>query len=85
MALQFSRPLFMIPLALAFLGEVVGFRRTAITLIGFVGIALYAKPFTEGFDPGAFVGAAGALFGALIVICIKRLATTTRSATRCSR
>ena len=76
MALQFSRPLFMIPLALAFLGEVVGFRRTAITLIGFVGIALYAKPFTEGFDPGAFVGAAGALFGALIVICIKRLATT---------
>ena len=76
MALQFSRPLFMIPLALAFLGEVAGFRRTAITLVGFAGIALYAKPFTEGFDPGAFVGAAGALFGALIVICIKRLATT---------
>ena len=60
MALQFSRPLFMIPLALAFLGEVAGFRRTAITLVGFAGIALYAKPFTEGFDPGAFVGAAGA-------------------------
>jgi len=76
MALQFSRPLFMIPLAMAFLGEVAGFRRTAITLVGFAGIALYAKPFTEGFDPGAFVGAAGALFGALIVICIKRLATT---------
>jgi drug/metabolite transporter (DMT)-like permease len=76
MALQFSRPLFMIPLALAFLGEVADFRRTAITLVGFAGIALYARPFTEGFDPGAFVGAAGALFGALIVICIKRLATT---------
>ena len=76
MALQFSRPLFMIPLAMAFLGELAGFRRTAITLVGFAGIALYAKPFTEGFDPGAFVGAAGALFGALVVICIKRLATT---------
>jgi drug/metabolite transporter (DMT)-like permease len=76
MALQFSRPLFMIPLAMAFLGELAGFRRTAITLVGFAGIALYARPFTEGFDPGAFVGAAGALFGALIVICIKRLATT---------
>jgi drug/metabolite transporter (DMT)-like permease len=76
MALQFSRPLFMIPLAMAFLGELAGFRRTAITLIGFAGIALYARPFTEGFDPGAFVGAAGALFGALIVICIKRLSTT---------
>ena len=76
MALQFSRPLFMIPLAMAFLGEIAGFRRTAITLVGFAGIALYARPFTEGFDPGAFIGAAGALFGALIVICIKRLATT---------
>ena len=76
MALQFSRPLFMIPPALLFLGEVAGFRRTAITLAGFAGIALYAKPFTAGFDPGAFVGAAGALFGALVIICIKQLSTT---------
>ena len=76
MALQFSRPLFMIPLALVFLGELAGWRRTAITLVGFAGIALYARPFTAGFDPGAFVGAAGALFGALVVICIKRLSTT---------
>jgi drug/metabolite transporter (DMT)-like permease len=75
-ALQFSRPLFMIPLALVFLGEFAGWRRTAITLVGFAGIALYARPFTAGFDPGAFVGAAGALSGALIVVCIKRLATT---------
>src|SRR5215211_3050151 len=37
MALQFSRPLFTIPLALIFLGEVAGFRRTAVTLAGFVG------------------------------------------------
>jgi drug/metabolite transporter (DMT)-like permease len=76
MALQFSRPLFMIPLALLFLGEFAGWRRTAITLVGFAGIALYARPFTAGFDPGAFVGAAGALFGALVIICIKRLSST---------
>jgi drug/metabolite transporter (DMT)-like permease len=76
MALQFSRPLFMIPLAVLFLGEYVGMRRTAITMAGFVGIAVYARPFTAGFEPGVFVGAAGALFGALVVICIKRLATT---------
>jgi drug/metabolite transporter (DMT)-like permease len=76
MALQFSRPLFMIPLALIFLGEIVGWQRTAVTAIGFFGIVLYARPFTAGFDPGVFVGAAGALFGALVVICIKRLATT---------
>jgi drug/metabolite transporter (DMT)-like permease len=76
MALQFSRPLFMIPLALIFLGEAAGFRRSMVALVGFVGIMLYARPFTSGFDPGAFVGALGALAGGLVVICIKRLATT---------
>jgi drug/metabolite transporter (DMT)-like permease len=74
MALQFSRPLFMIPLALLLLGEVAGWRRIVVTLIGFVGILFYARPFTSGFDPGAFVGALGALSGGLVLIWIKRLA-----------
>jgi drug/metabolite transporter (DMT)-like permease len=76
MALQFSRPLFLIPLALLFLGETTNWRRSLVTVIGFVGIVLYARPFTAGFEPGAFVGAAGAFFGALVVTCIKRLQTT---------
>jgi drug/metabolite transporter (DMT)-like permease len=76
MALQFSRPLFMIPLALLFLGEIAGLRRTMVAIVGFVGIMLYARPFTAGFEPGAFVGATGAFAGGLVVICIKRLATT---------
>jgi drug/metabolite transporter (DMT)-like permease len=76
MALQFSRPLFMIPLAVVLLGEFAGWRRTVVTLVGFVGIALYARPFTGGFDPGVFIGALGALAGGLVVVCIKRLATT---------
>jgi drug/metabolite transporter (DMT)-like permease len=76
MALQFSRPLFMIPLALIFLGEIAGWRRTMVALVGFLGIMLYARPFTAGFEPGAFIGAAGALAGGLVVICIKRLATS---------
>jgi len=76
MALQFARPLFMIPLALVFLGEIAGWRRSIVAVVGFIGILLYARPFTEGFDPNAFVGATGALFGGLVVICIKRLQTT---------
>jgi drug/metabolite transporter (DMT)-like permease len=76
MALQFSRPLFMIPLALMFLGEIAGWRRSMVAVVGFLGILLYARPFTAGFEPGAFVGATGALFGGLVVICIKRLQTT---------
>ena len=76
MALQFSRPLFMIPLAVFFLGEVVGWRRTGVTLAGFLGIVIYARPFTAGFEPGVFIGALGAFTGGLVVICIKRLQTT---------
>ena len=76
MALQFSRPLFMIPLAVFLLGETVGLRRTAVAAVGFMGIVLYARPFMGGFEPDAFVGALGALAGGLVVICIKRLATT---------
>jgi drug/metabolite transporter (DMT)-like permease len=76
MALQFSRPLFMIPLAAFFLGEIVGWRRTGVTIAGFLGILIYARPFTAGFEPGVFVGALGAFTGGLVVICIKRLQTT---------
>jgi drug/metabolite transporter (DMT)-like permease len=66
----------MIPLALVFLGEIAGWRRTSVTLIGFVGILFYARPFTSGFDPGAFIGALGALSGGLVLIWIKRLASS---------
>ncbi|MFM1813381.1 MAG: hypothetical protein RLZ98_76 [Pseudomonadota bacterium] len=74
--LQFSRPLFMIPLALIFLSEMAGWRRTSIALVGFAGILIYARPFTDGFDPNAFIAAAGALFGGCVVICIKKLSET---------
>lgn len=76
MALQFSRPLFMIPLAIFFLGEAVGWNRIGVSLIGFLGILVYARPFTSGFEPGVFIGALGAFTGGLVVICIKRLHTT---------
>ena len=75
-ALQFSRPLFMLPLAVLFLGETAGLRRSLIVAVGFLGILFYARPFTSGFDPGVFVGAAGAVFSCWVVICIKWLAKT---------
>ncbi len=76
MALQFSRPLFMIPLAIFFLGERVPFNRLLVSIVGFAGILIYARPFTAGFDSNALLGAAGALFGGLVVVAIKRLAKT---------
>jgi drug/metabolite transporter (DMT)-like permease len=79
MALQFSRPLFMMPLAFLFLGETVGWRRTVVTVAGFAGILFYARPFTAGFQPSAVIGATGALFGGLVVLGIKSLAKTERT------
>jgi drug/metabolite transporter (DMT)-like permease len=76
MALQFARPLWTIPVAMIFLKEFAGLRRTAIALIGFAGILIYTRPFTEGFDPNALIAACGALFGALVIISIKKLAVT---------
>ena len=76
MALQFSRPLFMIPLAIFFLGERVPLSRTMVSIVGFVGILFYARPFTSGFDANALVGALGAFGGALVVVSIKQLART---------
>jgi len=76
MALQFSRPLFMIILAFLFLGEVAGFRRIAVTVAGFAGILVMLRPFGGGFDPDGLVAVAGALFGGLVVIAIKKLAST---------
>ena len=76
MALQFSRPLFMILLAFMFLGEVAGKFRISITCIGFFGIIVMLRPFAGGFDPDAIVAVSGALFGGMVVICIKKLAST---------
>jgi drug/metabolite transporter (DMT)-like permease len=76
MALQFSRPLFMIVLAVLFLGEVAGWKRAIATLIGFAGIMMMTRPFGDGFQPDALVGALGAFFAALVVVAIKQLSRT---------
>jgi drug/metabolite transporter (DMT)-like permease len=76
MALQFSRPLWMIPLALLFLRESVPFRRIIVAVLGFAGIWMYARPFTDGFDPNAVVGAFGGLCAALVIVTVKRLSAT---------
>lgn len=76
MALQFSRPLFMILLAFLFLGEVAGRQRIAVTFAGFCGILIMLQPFSGGFDPNGIVAVAGAVFGGMVVISIKKLGTT---------
>ena len=74
--IQFSRPLFMIVLAVLFLGEVAGWKRGVMTVIGFGGIVMMTRPFGGGFEPDALIGALGAFFGALTVVAIKQLSRT---------
>ncbi len=76
MALQFSRPLWTIPLALLFLPESVPMRRIIVALVGFAGVWMYTRPFTDGFDPNAVVGAFGGLCAALVIVTVKRLSAT---------
>ncbi len=75
-SIQFSRPLFMIVVAAMFLGEVAGLRRAVITVIGFTGILIIARPFGDGFQPVALVAACGAMTATLVALTVKMLSRT---------
>ena len=74
--LGFTRTLFMIILAVLFLGEIVRWRRTAATLVGFCGVIICVQPGAGAFDPWTVVGVVAALFSAGVTTMIKRLTAT---------
>ena len=74
--LGFTRTLFMIVLAVMFLGEIVRWRRSAATLVGFMGVVICVQPGAGGFDPWTIVGVIAALFAAGVTTMIKRLTAT---------
>lgn len=75
-ALGFVRPLFLVLLAVLFLGEQVRWRRWTATAVGFAGVVVMVQPGAEGLNPYAFV----ALFSGFLVACVsvalKRLSET---------
>ncbi|MGF1454669.1 MAG: DMT family transporter [Alphaproteobacteria bacterium] len=73
--ISFSRALFVVPLAMLILSEVVGPRRLIATLVGFVGVLIVMRP-TGSFEPAALVGLGGAASLALGVTCVKVLSRT---------
>ncbi len=74
-AIQFSRPLFLLVLAAAFLGERVTGARGLTTCVGFAGVVLIVQPGPE-MDPAALVVLTGALFLATSIILLRVLART---------
>ncbi len=67
--LGFTRILFLVPLAIIFLGEKPGLIRIFLTLIGFIGVSVMINP--ENSDGVTIFAATLALFGAFFVSCVK--------------
>ena len=80
-ALAFSRPLFMVILAVVFLHEAVRWRRWSATAVGFIGVLVMARPGLDDFNLGLAAAIAGAIFVAGVNVMIKSLAATERPAT----
>lgn len=74
-AINFSKPLFMIFLAVAFLGERVHWRRWSATAAGFVGVIIMLRP-AGGVDLAAMAAMAGAACFALAHVFVKKMTAT---------
>ncbi|MBF0135741.1 MAG: DMT family transporter [Magnetococcus sp. DMHC-1] len=80
-ALSFTTPLFMIPLALLFLGEPHDPRRWLATLIGFGGILVMVRPGVHGFDPLILIGVISPFLIAIVTTVIKKMTATEKTMT----
>lgn len=69
-SLSFTRPLFMVILAIIFLHELVRWRRGLATVIGFIGVLIMVQPGSMEFEPAIYSGllAALAVGGALVTV-----------------
>jgi drug/metabolite transporter (DMT)-like permease len=74
-AYSYTRPLFLIVLAVLFLGETIRMRRVTATILGFAGVLVMLRP-QGGIAFAALLGLLGSFFGALVSIFIKQLSET---------
>ena len=74
-AITFARALFVVPLAVFFLSEVVGVRRSVATAVGFVGVLIMLRP-TGTIEPAAIAAVSQAMLVAGAIICVKLLSRT---------
>ncbi len=79
-SLSFARPLFMIILAILFLGEVVRARRWTATVVGLVGVLVVVRP-TGSIEPAAFISIFSAFMVASAMVVTKLMAPSERPAT----
>lgn len=80
-AISFTKPLFVIVLAVILLGETVNLKRWAATVVGFGGVLIMVQPGGESFDWVALIAVFGAFAVSLNKIVIKQLAATESATT----
>ena len=78
--ISFSRPLWVIILAVLFLGESIRWRRWTATVVGFLGVLVMVRPGPE-VNPAAIAAVLNALFVAMSVVLIKRMTVTEKPLT----
>ena len=80
-AISFTRPLFLIVLAVLLLGEGVKPKRWLATAVGFIGVLIIVQPGGETFESVALIALFGALLVAFIKVLVKKLSATESSPT----
>lgn len=75
-ALSFTKPLFLVVLAVVVLHETVRWRRWSATLVGFGGVLIMVQPGAAAWQPAVGVALLGSLCVAIVMITIKSLART---------
>lgn len=71
-ATSFAAPLFITALSIPFLGERVGPRRWAATIVGLMGVLIVVRPGTSAFDPASILPLLSAFGWASAVVATRR-------------
>lgn len=80
-SLFFTKPLFMLVLAVLFLGEHVSWRRGVATVCGFGGVLVMMRPWQGSIDAAMLIAVASAFLMASVMVVIKSMTSSERPLT----
>lgn len=80
-ATAFIAPVFVTGLSMVFLGEKVGMRRWAATMMGLFGVLVVVRPGTAAFDPAAIFPILSALGWAVALVLTRKISGADREIT----
>ncbi|MGB8841942.1 MAG: DMT family transporter [Aliidongia sp.] len=80
-AISFTAPLYMIFMAVLFLGEQVRWRRWSATVVGFIGVVVIVRPFDGTINSAELLALASAFISSIAITLVKKLSGTEPSVT----